>query len=250
MKASIYILFAGLIYSSCQEQTVPLQSTQVTVLVDTTDTWNVLPDPQTITALYRFAENEHQAAYFRLATTTDMLLSGQTEHYLANSMVTEKANRFDDPNFRRKAVISFTNHLKHSIATFNEKARKDTTTLPYSECFRSIARELTAMVKNRMDTNVLVIYSDLGENSDLLNVYAPDGSQLLQTDQAAIEKRYEETRLLPANLAGFTVLFIFQPPDREADAVFNLQVKMYERMLSRRGAMVEVYSDNPKIYTR
>jgi len=249
MRAILIVTYTLIVlfYSNCSPKTEPqpLYSVQVSVLVDITDKREVLPDAETLLSYYDLDKSKNTEAFFRLTTTTDKLFNPVAEIHLPSGDESEKDNQLDDPDFREKVVLDFYSNVRQSISSFNEKARKDTV-IEHSECFRSIARELARMKENKTDKTLLVVYSDLAENSDLLNVYSKTDLELLMKHPNSVVKKFEATNLLPQNLYGYTVLFIFQPKNRAEDILFEKITTLYQNMLKARGAKVVIRSDNPK----
>ncbi|MBP6024908.1 hypothetical protein [Ferruginibacter sp.] len=242
----VTLFLNALVCTSCnKKQRHQTASIQVTALVDITDPRDVLPDAETLLSFYEFTKDKNIKALFRITATTDKLLNPVAEHHLASGDETEKDNQFDDPDYREKLVLSFYTNVRQAVSAFNTKAQQDTL-LGHSECFRSIAGELTRMVENKTDKSLLVVYSDLAENSDLLNVYTKIAPEQIFKHPDSVLQKFEATKLLPRSLSGFTVLFIFQPKNREEDKLFAAMAEMYKKMLSALGAKVIIRSDNPK----
>jgi hypothetical protein len=241
----IMLLFTAGVLNSCgksPEHKSP--SVQVTALVDITDARDVLPDAESLLSFYEFQKDKNTGAVFMLTTTTDKLLNPVSGYCLASGDETEKDNQYDDPDYREKLVLSFYSDIRQSVDAFNIKARQDTI-LKHSECFRSIAGALTKMKENKADKNLLAIYSDLGENSDLFSVYGKTVTDYLLKHPDSVIQKFEATGLLPQNLSGFTVRIIFQPKNRQEDQLFNAMATVYKKMLTARGAKVVVSVDNP-----
>jgi hypothetical protein len=218
---------------------------QATALVDITDRRDVLPDAEMLLSFYDFTKDNSRRAYFRITTTSDKLLNPVSENYLASGKETEKDNQFDDPDYRERLVLAFYDEVRKSVSEFNAKLKQDSL-LDHSECFRSIASELMRMDENKADKSLLAVYSDLCENSGLFSVYTKTGFTQLQNNPASIIQRFESANLLPKNLKGFIVMFIFQPKTRNEDSLFNAMAGVYKKMLEARGAKVIIRSDNPK----
>ena len=242
----IYVLlFVSAVFNSCNKNKKhPPDTVNITALLDITDPMAIFPDAESLLSIYDFPKDKNKEAFFRLTTTTDKLLNPAIELHLPPAETTKKDNQFEDPDFREKEVLAFYEEVRKSIASFNTQKLEDTT-LEHSECFRSIAGELTLMKEHKTGKCLLAVYSDLAENSDLDIVYGSGLQQLLKHPDTTL-KRFETTGLLPNDLSGFTVLFIYQPKDREDDQRFNTMVRLYQKMLSKRGATVIVSADNPK----
>jgi hypothetical protein len=247
IKITIYILvLVGAVYISCGSREMKQEtSMQITAMVDITDRRIVLPDAEAILSLGDLKEDKDKEVMFRLTTMTDKLLNPAVEERLPSGSITEKYNQFDDPDFREKQVLSFYKKVRRLVDTFTVHNIEDST-LPQSECFRSIVGELSRMKEQNSDKSVMVVYSDLGENSDLFRVYDSASFKLLLSSPDSIQRRFEATKLMPDNLSDFTVLFIFQPPDKEADNICNKMALIYKKMITARGGKVLLIADNPK----
>ena len=238
------LLFIAVFINSCDKKPEHYTSS-LTVLVDITNRREVLPAAEILLTFYDFAKGRNKEVFFRITTTTDKLLNPVAEHYLASGNETEKDNQFDDPDYREKLVLSFYSDVRQSVGAFNTNAQQDTI-LKHSECFRSIAGELARMKENKADKNLLVIYGDLSENSDLFSVYGKRVTGYVFKHPDSALQKFETTGLLPQDLSGFTVMIIFQPIDRDQDKLFNVMAGLYKKMLTARGAKVIIRSDNPK----
>lgn len=240
------ILLVIMAYSACNEKQEYLPvSINITAMVDITDPNNVLPDAESLLSIYDFQNYKNKEAFFRLTTTTDKLLNPAIEIHLAAAEKTEKENQFEDPDFREKEVLAFYESVRSSIASFNIQKRHDSS-LGHSECFRTIASELSRMKERKTSKYLLAVYSDLSENSDLYNIYKPVDLQQVFKYPDTVIKRFEETKLLPNDLSGFTVLFIYQSKNREDDKRFNAMAGLFKKLLFARKATVLISADNPK----
>jgi hypothetical protein len=244
---TIYILvLVSAVYVSCGSREMKQEaSMQITAMVDITDRRIVLPDAETILSLCDLKGDKEKEVMFRLTTMTDKLLNPAVEERLLQGSITEKDNQYDDPDYREKQVLAFYGKVRKAVDTFTVHNIEDST-LPQSECFRSIAQELTRMKEQHRDKSVMVVYSDLGENSDLFRVYDSASFKLLLTNPDSIQRRFEAANLMPDNLSDFTVLFIFQPPDKEADNICNKMAMIYKKMITARGGKVMLIAGNPK----
>jgi hypothetical protein len=102
------------------------------------------------------------------------------------------------------------------------------------------------MKENKTDKSLLLVYSDLCENSDLFSVYKKTATEQLLKHPDSVLQKFEATGLLPQDFSHFTVMIIFQPRSRDQDRLFNAMAELYKRMLTSRRAKVIIRSDNPK----
>lgn len=246
MKQSIVILFSLLVVCSCAKKTIEQpDSIYVGVIVDVTDHRQVYPDAEKILPLFDFNTKENSAAYFKICTITDRELNLDIEFHLATSAITQNDNIDDDPDFRKKLIVQFFDSIRSAITQFNTRINRDSI-YTYSECFKTIAGELQNIVNHKTDKAILLIYSDLQEKSALFNCYTKYSQKLLASYPEKIAAIFEKTLLLPKNLNNIKICFVYNPVSRDDDIRFMAMLKVYERMLSARGVMVIVRSDNPK----
>lgn len=240
------LVFIVVIVDSCiKKQEREINTVQVTALIDVTNMMTILPDSETLLSFYEFPKDKNKEAFFRLTTTTDKLLNPVSEYHLASGDETEKDNQFDDPDYREKQVLSFYSDVRQAVDAFNTKAQQDSE-IGHSEVFRCVAAELIRMKENKADKNLLAIYSDLGENSDLFSVYNKHDQELLLQQPDSLIQKFEGAKLLPPDLYGFTVMIVFQPKIRQEDRMFAAMAEVYKKILKAHNAKVIICSDNPK----
>lgn len=238
MKQAIIFLSLFCIISCRQEQAKPTSSLGITVLNDVTDPRMIKPDAEFPLALCELDKEKNKAVFFRLTSTTDMLLNPAWELYLSTAAMMEKENSTDDPYFREKHVLAFYDKVRQVTENNNTNAI-DSTRYKHSECFRSICREIELLQKKKWTSSILIIYSDLQENSDIENMYNQD-----TIDTAKIKQDFSKTKLLSGNLSRLSAYFIFQPKNREEDKRFMAMYEIYQKLLEEKGANVFLQSGN------
>ncbi len=139
--------------------------------------------------------------------------------------------------------MSFYAEIRTAISDFNAEHQLDSS-LNFSECFLTIANELQLMKNKSGERNVLLVFSDLQENSNLFSCYTKANQELLYESPDTISQIFESMHLLPKNLNSIKVIFIFQPLTRPQDQKFEAMVKIYRKLLESRGATVIVQANN------
>lgn len=238
----IYLFLFILTVTSCNKKTREDQSyLDLTVVSDVTD-HHLLRPTNSILQLYNFSENKSYGANFRYAEITDLMLSKEINIHLPDEEFTDKKNRNNQAMYREKIIVQFMDSVRKTLVSNNAKA--DTLTKSNSECFRTIAKQLNALAKSRSMHKLLLAFSNLFEHSTILNVYTGGFKNSLAKHADEIEKIFEKTKLLPDNLTGITVVFVFQPANREEDERYNVLINVYTHMLIIRGAKVILQADN------
>lgn len=246
MKQTMYIVFTAVALLSCfnaQKQQQP-HSIYVTAVVDITDHRQVYPNAESILPIFNFNNAENSEATFRICPVTDRELNPDIEFHLPNNIETEKSNSYDDPDFRKKVIVQFFSSIRKTITEFNTKVKSDTS-VAHSECFKCISNELENLVQHKSNKGVLLVYSDLQENSAILNCYTRFNQKLLISNPENIVGVFEKTVLLPKDLKNITVSFVYNPVSREDDIRFMAMLKVYKKLLLSRGAKVTVSANNP-----
>ncbi len=238
MKRIIIYLLPLCCISCNHKQHTESKSVALTVLYDCTDLRQIQPNPEFILSFYGLDTERERDAYFRITTTTDMVLNPSKEVYLPKSEVTQKDNSNDDPYFREKKILAFYAEVRQAIKGTAPNTENNTT-YEKSECFRTICREITLLEKKKYTHSILLAYTDLQEKSDIATVY---GSSTIDT--ALIKKQFERLKLLPNKLTGLTVYVIFQPQDRKEDKKFMDMYGIYQNLLEQRGAIVQLKTEN------
>lgn len=243
MKNIIVLLLSCIFIYACQKKQEVNHSTQINTVSDITDRQLLLPDASAILKLYEFDRDENKEAYFRISTISDKILNPAIELKLPNNTVSEHKNDLDDPNYREKILAGYTSRIQKAISDFDAKRHKDSS-LGKSECFATIAGEIQQMQKKIFEKNIMLIYSDLQENSDLFNCYSKTDQALLHSNPDKVVSLFNNLHLLPDQLKGFKIFFIYQPKNREDDQRFVAMAGIYQKLLEARGATVKVQADN------
>ncbi len=244
MKQILITVIGLTILLSCNKKDSEIpKSVAVAAIVDVTDPLALNPNPDAILRLYGFDKDKNREAYFKLCLITDRQLNKTEEVHLKDGMTTEGDNTFDDPQFRQKLILGFYQTIRNLVTDFTATHRTDSP-LPYSECFKTIARELSEMKQKHASENTLLVFSDLQENAELFASYTKLGKALLYTHPEKVITLFEQARLLPDDLKGFNVVFVFESGNREEDKAYTAMSDIYKSLLEKRGARITVTANN------
>jgi len=207
---------------------------------DVTDSLRLRVEENSI--LQRFNLSQHKAdkvifsyseiSNTRLSKTVNIVLPGEGE--------TDEKNNKNEPFFREKMILAFYDTIRHTLSD----AKAEQGIKPNSECFRAICKQLQALAASRSSEKLMIITSNLFENSTLLNVYGKRFENYFWNHPDEIDSLFERTGLLPDHLQGITVIIIYQPYNRDDDKRFAVMAEVYTRLLKKRGARVVIQADN------
>ncbi len=135
---------------------------------------------------------------------------------------------------------------KEEVKSFFEgisKIIKETSTVKSpknnSSVYNSIARQLNRLSQSHSQRKVIIINSDLLENTNLLSFYKQKVINTIKANPDSI------TNLLNAqvelqNLEGIKVYLIYQPVNMLDDQRYKIVSDFYKKMLEDKGARVEI----------
>lgn len=233
-----FILLAATLFCSCaQDKPEVTAPVTVSVVIDVTDTQKYwVSDATDILRLFHCKTSPDNECLYRCRTIEDKRLTPITTIQLPAS-----DNRFydDDPQFRAKQIKAFYKSVAQSLQLFHTTHDTATASLSRSECFHTIASELTVLSKIEGE-RMLIVNSNLAENSGILRL-----ANNPTTTSELIAKTFEDTHLLPKSLQGITVYYIYSPVTRDEDKAFGVVSSAYLTLLTKRGAIVRIQT---KIY--
>lgn len=225
--SAVLIGLGGFIYWASY---VPASSTEVVVAVDRTDTFLARPLPDEILSLYDLKNNPYTEARFRLVQISDVDYNPVTKIHLKPT-TSFSINELDRP----KEVAEFGGKVKNAFNSLKEESQEKS----HSSVYAPIARELQRLSESKANKRVLVIFSDLMENTDTLNFYVPETLAKLKSNSASIQNILEEQVPLP-NLVGIEVYIIFEPQDYGENLDFRIASEFYKSLFKSKGAKVTI----------
>lgn len=244
MKQVIIYTVCTLIACACNESGIRDRHTAVSAIVDITDKRVLYPTPSSIIPLFGLGTDESQKATFRLSTLSDRELAPDIEIRLASGTESDKENINEDIHFRKRQIVVFYKTLTDTIASFVRAIADNDSTLDHSECFKGIAGELAKLVAAKADKGVLLVFSDVQENSVFFNCYDKASQDMLSDEPQKVVDIFERTKLLPLSLNNITVIFVYAPVSRDDDARFMRMVSIYRTLIEKRGATVHITAQN------
>lgn len=209
----------------------------VSTMVDETEDMRPAPDPAEIIPLFGLDEDKWNGASFSVRTVTDVSFTRQRTITLPAG-----GNRLRSNSFARDREVAA---FKDSITALLDSLKTDTTGKPQSSIFLPIAEELNRLAENKAQQRILIVFSDLFENTQ--------GGLSFYSKKTLTELRNNPDKIKAALLAklplkpldGILVYIIHEPENAEADELFRLVSGFYKSMLEEQGAKVIIAANVP-----
>lgn len=226
LLALILLISAGFVLLVRSHQPPPV--TEAVVLRDITDSLQAQPQADEIVSLYGLEQDKWSGAIFRFVDLTDVSFNRVSEIKLTS------ANRWlsNEPE-REKEILHFKAGIAEILSAKNQIGRT------HSSIFLPITRELNFLSQSKADRKILVVYSDLMENSPDISFYNPKTFRLLQSNPDSLKIFFEKMQSLSA-YNRIEVHFIFQPKDSAQDTEFKVVSEFYEQLLEEKGAQISI----------
>lgn len=240
--ALLYLLIAlviggfAILVASCDK---PKHKTHdATLFIDVTEPLRAWPVADEITGLFGLEADNMQRVTVTVSELNDVTYNQQKVFSLEQGGTVFTTNRF----VRTREVETFT----ASVSEYLDSLSRDTAIgRPKSSLYIPLAMQLNRLAESKADNRVLLIYSDLMENSSLLSFYSPQIIAQLQYEPNTVMATLK--RIAPiGDLTGVRVFIIFQPADPAADDTFRLVSGFFRSYLEQHGATVSISANlNP-----
>jgi hypothetical protein len=233
MKTSlitISIIACIILLAGCTEMTYTNDSADVSVIWDITDPMMVTPKVNEITSLFGFDDNIWNGGKFRFFNVSDVSINKIHEVSI------ESENEWLSNKFNRNNKIKrFYSEITEILAgALKQNIGRDNTSL-----YLPIAKELKRLSKSKAAKRVMLIYSDLMENTDEMSFYGGNDFLQLKTNPNAVTK-YFDSQLKLDNLNGIQIYLVFQPLNMKQDEVYKVVSGFYKKLFEAKGATVEI----------
>ncbi len=203
---------------------------EVTVMRDITDTQISQPNLADIVSLVNLDNSQWNGANVRFVDITDVSYN----HTYQTSIIAENhwlGNEFD----RENKIKNF--HAK--ITQILVSAEEETNGKNNSSVYIPIANELNRLSQSPAQKKIVLVYSDLMENTAELSFYNKSKFNLLKTNPDSILK-YFDAQVPLRKLAGIKIYLIYQPANPETDKQYQIISGFYKKLLESKGATVEI----------
>lgn len=233
MKATLYITIttiAIMAIVSCIKSTPPV-TTEVGLLVDITSIQTIKPDTNEILSVFDLkGDKRWNGATFHYSEISDVSYNqiSETKINTADIWSSNEIGRDKEIKNFKTTVLKILDNTEHNKTGKNNSA-----------IYLPIARELNRLANSKAQKRILLIYSDLMENTIDITFYNKKQFQNLTTNPEAIQKQFEQLQVIQ-NLHGIEVHLIYQPIDSQSDKVFRIVSGFYKKLLENKGAKVKI----------
>lgn len=205
-------------------------TTELVIARDVTDSIIAQTKTEEIFNLFGLTENPLNGAIFKFQNLSDVSYNQRSQVKI------EPQNKWLSNEMERQGEIKkFTIAIESKLA----KSTIDSIEKENSSIYLPIARELNQLSQSKSDRRILVVFSDLMENTPEFSLYRKGDFELLKNQPDSLQKRIEK-QLLISPLSGVEIYFIYQPKDIKSDERFQLISEFYKKLLVSKGAKVTI----------
>ena len=204
--------------------------TEIVLVRDITDSFLSQPKLNEITPLFGLDNNQWQGIKFRFIDITEV---SYNRTYEAN--IKEENQWLSNEFERRKKVKNFYAEAARILNT----SAKETIGKDNSAVYMPIAQELNRLSQSNSNKKILLVYSDLMENTNKMSFYDKQKLELLKTNPDSVSKYFEKQTPLES-IQGIKIYFIFQPDGIEEDEEFKIVSGFYKKLFEAKGAIVQI----------
>jgi hypothetical protein len=212
---------------ACTSQNLVIS--EVVVLRDITDKQLAQPNVDEILSLFNL-ENKWNGGIFRFTDLTNVSYN-QTVEIKLQARNEWLSNELD----RDKEIKQFKNNISETISNSEKEAvGKDN-----SSVYFPIAKELNRLSQSTSTKKVLLVYSDLMENTAEMSFYDNQNYSLLKTNPGSIRK-YFDSQFRLNNLSEIKIYLVYQPLNIGEDEIYKVVSGFYKNLFESKGAEVEI----------
>lgn len=206
-------------------------STEYSLIRDLTDSTIVLPNEDEIITDLDIKTNIWNGINFNFFNVSDV---SYTPHW--RIVLVKGGKRIASSEFSRKREI---NTFKARLSALLDSAQSDIPGRTHSSIYIPIVEELTRMSNSNADRKVLVVYSDLMENTQDISFYNSRTFAELGSNPEKVKAKLLAEAKLP-NLSGISIHFVHEPKNAKDDANFRRVSELFRQMFEAQGAEVTI----------
>jgi hypothetical protein len=195
---------------------------------DMTDPFASKPNTADILSLFELDKDKWSGAKFRYMGINDV-----SYNHVLQAEIAAEDKWFGNELERDRDIKSFKAKVQQILEdTLEEKIGRGV-----SSIFSPAARELNAMSKSSSQKRILLLFSDLMENTAEVNFYNPQTLSSIKRNPKKIQALLEQqVKLEPLN--DIEVYIIYQPQATKTNREFQIVSEFYKNILESKGAKV------------
>ncbi len=232
MKTIVITLLATIvtitILVSCTS--VKPTTTEIVILRDITENSLAKPKAVELNGLFDLSTNPNNGIDFSFENITDVSYNPVNE-----AKISSQNEWFSNELEREKEIKDFNNKVIRII----NNSENDTYGKRGSSIYIPLIQKLNTLSKSKADRRILIIYSDLMENTYDVSFYNKNTRKQLRMNPELIIKQLNVSQPIE-NLKGIEVYIVFQPIDQLRDSKFKVVSKIYKQLLEDNGATVNI----------
>lgn len=219
------------LWGGCKKE-APLYNSTVLTLIDLTDEVPPIPTGYQILQLTKMSVNPFGGAQIGVSAIMDIehnkweLVTIESENPLYSNLTRRKlqvkAFEFKIDTILKSHIDTKLKHCGHSII------------------YKPIAETLTTLAKSTTTIRLLIISSNLYENSTV-SYYSAHTLAMLKNKPERIIKVLEEEAPLP-ELTGIEIIFLYRPNSYIDNNNYGIVAGFYKKWFESRGAIVKIQS--------
>lgn len=222
----LILFFTSLILVGCSSDS---QMTIVSILQDQTDILNAPLGMADISGLLQLNDHPENGVEVHISAINDVGFNKTTTIALA-----EVKNKYTSNEYQRKTKdIPF---FIDSVATAIEALNAGISKMSSSYVIQAIQKECIYLSNSSADTKILVISSDLAENSNFLNMYDDRVLKRIKDGDTELFNLVNEKYPLPDDLSDIQVFVHYVPKDRIKSDEFEIISSFYRQYLTSHNA--------------
>ncbi len=222
-----------LLILGCSEN-IGIIEKEVVCVIDGTDTSIHKPSFEEIKPFLNLADNDY-GLVFKTKMIGDIDFGSSFEKSLTPKDYNTDET-IEDRFIRKKKFLK-------DVETGYIKISSKATPKNHSIIYRVIATELNKLSDSKAKHRILLVNSDLMENSKELNFYKPKDYNLLMNSPCSVEgKLINELQL--NDLKGITVYFLFQPKDFYQNDTYKSILDIYIKIITKAGGVCMIGNES------
>lgn len=227
--SSIKIALACLLLASCTSKEKEYRSVAVTIMIDNTEESSDRSHIITKEGIWGTMRGNDSDVYGVINFTyiTDVSLNEQNSVTLSKPQA--KANGLQIKSLKKKFLTALDIPHKKYLGPCSNTAQ--------SSIYRPVCNAIKQLALQKSDRKVLIVLSDMVENSATANFYHPPMKKGVIDIEATIAKM-EQALVLPDN-PGIEVIIVFQPTST-SNVQFEQAITIWSELFARHGISYQV----------